>query len=285
MKSGSWAAQAGVTDYYGPHRRATQRRPPRSGLLETPGRSSRRRAKRCHGWRPSNTGKLKVKQIHYDISTGGVVRGLMPTAEPAEGRRPRYGAVSHDRCPRLPFSDLRSHPKVAATTSSKCKFRAWDVLGDGAGASGVVAFWRATPPRPRTHVANLYRAQGSLSRDNRFLYMGDTKLDTPRETWWPAKAHGGRVSLCAGAFTQPLQERFRQVRGPACGPWTTVSHADAKRPPRKNATTTRDVRSRTAVRRQPSKERQRTREVPTAVSSHSFGPRPQRQSDPRVNAA
>src|SRR5437867_8675463 len=45
---------------------------------------------------------------------------------------------------------------------------------------------------------------------SRFLYLGDTKLDTP-ENLAAAQRTAGEF-LCAGAFTQPLQARFRAVR-------------------------------------------------------------------------
>jgi hypothetical protein len=41
-------------------------------------------------------------------------------------------------------------------------------------------------------------------------YLGDTKLDTP-ENLAAAQSTAGEF-LCAGAFTRPLQARFREVR-------------------------------------------------------------------------
>jgi transposase len=61
----------------------------------------------------------------------------------------------------------------------------------------------------RTHVANLLRLRRLLPRC-RFLYCADTKLDTP-ENLVAAVATGGQF-LCAGAFTQPLQARYQQLR-------------------------------------------------------------------------
>ena len=72
-----------------------------------------------------------------------------------------------------------------------------------------------------------YRLKEMFPR-HRFLYLGDTKLDTP-ENLAAAKATAGQF-LCAGAFTQTLQARFREVRD-QLQPVDYCSHADAKRPP------------------------------------------------------
>jgi len=79
----------------------------------------------------------------------------------------------------------------------------------------------------RTHVANLLRLKGMFPR-HRFLYLGDTKLDTP-ENLAAAQQTAGEF-LCAGAFTQPLQARFRAVKE-QLKPVDYCSQADAKRPP------------------------------------------------------
>jgi transposase len=60
-----------------------------------------------------------------------------------------------------------------------------------------------------------------------FLYMGDSKLDTP-ENLAAAQETAGEF-LCAGALTQPLQARFREVRN-KLKPVEYCSKADAKRP-------------------------------------------------------
>jgi transposase len=62
---------------------------------------------------------------------------------------------------------------------------------------------------------------------HRFLYMGDTKLDTP-ENLAAAQSTAGEF-LCAGAFMPPLQARFREVRD-QLKPLDYCSPADAKRP-------------------------------------------------------
>ena len=63
---------------------------------------------------------------------------------------------------------------------------------------------------------------------HKYLCMGDSKLDTP-ENLAAAQSTAGEF-LCAGAFTQPLQARFREVRE-QLKPVAYCSKSDAKRPP------------------------------------------------------
>ena len=101
-----------------------------------------------------------------------------------------------------------------------------DVLGDGAVPPALLPLTGNTA-EARTHVANLRRLKEMFPR-RRFLYLGDTKLDTP-ENLAAAQSTAGEF-LCAGAFTQPLQVRFREVRD-QLKPVDYCSLADAKRPP------------------------------------------------------
>ena len=82
-----------------------------------------------------------------------------------------------------------------------------DVLGDGAVPVALMPLAGNTA-EARTHVANLLRLKEMFPR-HRYLYLGDTKLDTP-ENLAAAQSTAGEF-LCAGAFTQPLQARCRQV--------------------------------------------------------------------------
>lgn len=101
-----------------------------------------------------------------------------------------------------------------------------DVLGDGAIPVALLPL-AGNSAEARTHVANLVHLREMLPR-SRFLYRGDTKLDTP-ENLAAAQGTAGEF-LCAGVFTQPLQKRFRDVRG-QLKPVDYCSQADAKRPP------------------------------------------------------
>lgn len=77
------------------------------------------------------------------------------------------------------------------------------------------------------HVANLNCLKELLPR-HRYLYLGGSKLDTP-ENLVAAQSTAGEF-VCAGAFTQKLQARFRKVRN-KLQPIDYCSQADAQRPP------------------------------------------------------
>jgi hypothetical protein len=89
-----------------------------------------------------------------------------------------------------------------------------DVVGDGAIPIALLPL-AGNCAEARTHVANLFHLRKMLPR-HRFLYLGDTKLDTP-ENLAAAQQTAGEF-LCAGAFTQPLQgQGRRRLRRPQRG--------------------------------------------------------------------
>jgi transposase len=100
-----------------------------------------------------------------------------------------------------------------------------DVLGDGAIPVALLPLAGNTA-EARTHVANLLRLRTMFPRHG-FLYMGDAKLDTPENL--AAAQSTAAEFLCAGAFTLPMQARFREVRH-QLKPVDYCSLADAKRP-------------------------------------------------------
>jgi transposase len=217
---GEWAAAAAVTDYYGLS--AEQLNDDRLG------RALERIAE--HGSAAQSAAtlaavkqwQLKVKQIHYDISNAelyGAYAGAQPAADADLGTGPSPTTV-----PLVPF------PTYGRTKSGRDDVKqvqfGLDVLGDGAIPVALLPLAGNTA-EARTHVANLLRLREMFPR-HRFLYMGDTKLDTP-ENLAAAQSTAGEF-LCAGAFTQPLQARFREVRH-QLKPVDYCSLADAKRPP------------------------------------------------------
>jgi transposase len=217
---GDWAEEAAVTDYYGLS--AEQLNDDRLGralehLAEhLPAAQSAATLAAVKQW------KLKVEQIHYDISTAelyGAYADAQEAADADSGTGPSPATV-----PTVPF------PTYGRTKSGRDDVKqvqfGLDVLGDGAVPVALLPLAGNTA-EARTHVANLHRLKDLFPR-HRFLYLGDTKLDTP-ENLAAAQSTAGEF-LCAGAFTQPLQERFRQVRG-QLRPVDYCSQADAKRPP------------------------------------------------------
>jgi transposase len=166
--------------------------------------------------------QLKVNQIHYDISNAELY-GAYPGAEPAADADPGTGP-SPTTVPIVPF------PTYGRTKSGRDDVKqvqfGLDVLGDGAVPVALLPLAGNTA-EARTHVANLLRLKEMFPR-HRYLYLGDTKLDTP-ENLATAQQTAGEF-LCAGAFTQPLQARFREVKG-QLKPIDYCSQADANKPP------------------------------------------------------
>jgi len=225
---GEWAVEAGVADYYG--LTAEQLNDDRLG------RALERLAEHAEAVQTQLTlaavkrWRLDVSAIHYDLSnvefygafaaaqaamraeteTGSAPdpgAGPSPTEWPSVGR-PAYG-----------------HTKSGRRDVKQIQF-GLNVTGDGGVPLSHQPFDGNTA-EARTHVANLRRLRRLLPH-SRFLYTADTKLDTP-ENLVAAVATGGQF-LCGGAFTQPLQERCRQVRK-QLRPIAYCPPSHAKRPP------------------------------------------------------
>jgi transposase len=216
---GDWAAETAVSDYYG--LTAEQLNDDRLGrALERlaehgPAVQSAATLAAVKKWH------LKVEQIHYDISTAELY-GAYAAAEPAADADPGTGP-SPTTVPTVPFPTY-GRTKSGRENVKQVQF-GLDVLGDGAIPVAITPLAGNTA-EARTHVANLLRLREVFPR-HRFLYMGDTKLDTP-ENLAAAQETAGEF-LCAGALTQPLQARFREVRK-RLEPVEYCSAADAKRP-------------------------------------------------------
>jgi len=217
---GDWAAGAAVTDYFGVT--AEQLNDDRLG------RMMERIAE--HGLQVQSAAtlgavqqwQLKVKQIHYDISNAELY-GAYANAQPATDADAGTGP-SPTQVPIVP------HPTYGRTKSGRDDVKqvqfGLDVLGDGAVPVALLPLAGNTA-EARTHVANLLRLKEMFPR-HRFLYLGDTKLDTP-ENLAAAQQTAGTF-LCAGAFTPALQARFLEVKD-QLQPVAYCSQADAKRPP------------------------------------------------------
>jgi transposase len=217
---GDWAKQAAVTDYFG--LTAEQLNDDRLG------RALERIAD--HGLAAQSAAtlgavkewKLKVHQVHYDISNAELY-GAYPHAQPAADADGGTGP-SPTKLPIVPFPTY-GHTKSGRDDVKQVQF-GLDVLGDGAVPIALLPL-AGNSAEARTHVANLLHLKKMLPR-HRFLYLGDTKLDTP-ENLAAAQQTAGEF-LCAGAFTQPLQARFREVKD-QLKPVAYCSQADANRPP------------------------------------------------------
>ena len=216
---GEWAAGAAVTDYFG--LTAEQLNDDRLG------RALERVAEHGTQLQSATTlaavkrWKLRVDQIHYDISNAELY-GAYPGEEPAADGDPGTGP-SPTQVPCIPF------PTYGRTKSGRDDVKqvqfGLNVLGDGAVPVALTPLAGNTA-EARTHVANLLRLK-EMFPTHRYLYLGDSKLDTP-ENLVAAQQTAGEF-LCAGAFTRPLQARFREVRN-KLRPVDYCSQADAKRP-------------------------------------------------------
>lgn len=216
---GDWAKQAAVADYFG--LTAEQLNDDRLG------RALERVAD--HGLALQSAAtlaavkkwQLKVKQIHYDITTAEFY-GAYANAQSAVDADPGTGP-SPTTVPIVPFPTY-GHSKSGRDNVKQVQF-GLDVLGDGAVPVAFLPLAGNTA-ETRTHVANLLHLKRTFPK-HRFLYLGDTKLDTP-ENLAAAQCTAGEF-LCAGAFTKPLQARYREVRK-KLKKVDYCSKADAKRP-------------------------------------------------------
>lgn len=217
---GEWAESAGVCEYYGLTAeqlnddrlgRALERLAEHSSALQ--GAAALAAVKK---W------KLRMSKIHYDISTAeffGAYRNVVlpPDADPGTGPSPRT-------VPTVPV------PAYGRTKSGREDVKqvqfGLNVSGDGGIPVSLLPLAGNTA-EARTHVANLLQLQGMFPR-HRFLYMADTKLDTP-ENLVAVKSTAGQF-LCAGAFTRTLQARFREMRS-KLRRIDYCSQADSRRPP------------------------------------------------------
>jgi transposase len=216
---GAWAETAAVTDFFG--LTAEQLNDDRLG------RALERIAEHRDSLQAAVTlaavkkWRLKVNQIHYDISNvelyGAYPDAQSTATDPGEGPSPQT-------MPTTPF------PTYGRTKSGRDDVKqvqfGLNVLGDHAIPVALLPLAGNTA-EARTHVANLLQLREMFPRHS-FLYMGDSKLDSP-ENPAAAVSTAGEF-LCASAFTPALQRRFRQKRKHLRS-IDYCSAADAKRPP------------------------------------------------------
>jgi transposase len=217
---GEWAVESGVADFYGLTAEQLN-----DDLL---GRALERLNEYAESAQTQLTlaaikqWRLKVDAIHYDISNVefyGAFADAQPSADKDSGEGP-----SPRQPPKVPFPTY-GRTKSGREDVKQIQF-GMNVTDDG----GVPLSHQALDgnvAEARTHVANLLRLQRLLPR-SRFLYCADTKMDTP-ENLIAAVATGGKF-LCAGAFTKPLQARYRQLHA-QMKPISYCPKSHAQRPP------------------------------------------------------
>jgi len=122
--------------------------------------------------------KLNVQQIHYDISNAelyGAYADAQPPADADPGKGP-----SPLQVPLIPY------PTYGRTKSGREDVKqvqyGLDVLGDGGVPVSLLPLAGNTA-EARTHVANLLQLQKVFPKQ-RFLYLGDTKLEVHLGLSW-----------------------------------------------------------------------------------------------------
>lgn len=199
---GAWAEKAGVADYYG--LTAEQLNDDRLGRALERLADHASVAQSALTLEAVKTWKLKVTQVHYDISNAefsGAYAAAQPDPQGDPGSGPSPRSFSS-----VPFPTY-GHTKSGRDDVKQIQY-GMSVLGDGAVPVCHLPLAGNTA-EARTHVANLLRLKGMFPK-HRFLYLGDSKLDTP-ENLAAAQSTAGEF-LCTGAFTPALQEKFRKVR-------------------------------------------------------------------------
>jgi transposase len=217
---GTWAEKASVAAYYG--LTAEQLNDDRLGRALERVADYAAIAQNAATLAAVKQWKLKVGQIHYDISTAEFF-GAYLRAQPATDEDPGKGP-SLLSFPNVPFPTY-GRTKTGRDDVKQIQF-GLDVAGDG-GVPLALLPLSGNTAEARTHVANLSRLQEMFPHEE-FLYLADSKLDTPENL--AAAQRTAKGFLCAGAFTQALQGRFREVRD-QLQPIDYCSQADAKRPP------------------------------------------------------
>lgn len=190
FRIGDWAQQVGLTNCYG----LTLEQLNDDRL----GRALERLAK--HGdrveaaltLRAIKLFKVRVDQIHFDATTAELYGAYEKWQDnlPAWVAQPAYG---HAKSGRKNIKQIQIGLNVSSDGGIPLQH---SVL------SGNVA-------EQTTHLANL-RALSATLQKSKFLYIADSKLDTP-ENLVAATLQAGKF-LCTGAFLPHVQEKFREVR-------------------------------------------------------------------------
>jgi transposase len=209
FRVGPWAASAALTDYYG--LTAEQLNDDRLG------RALERLAAHAETIQAAlvltaiDRFGLDVTQIHYDLTTVELYGAY--DAQPAGGQlppapRPTYGRTKSGR----------KHVKQVQL--------GLDVTGDGGVPVGHLPL-DGNAGEVTSHLDNLKLLGRSLPR-GRLLYIGDTKLDAPKNLLAIAARKG--QFLCGGILSPQLQEQYLGLRD-QLRPIDYSPASQAKRPP------------------------------------------------------
>src|SRR4051812_6695926 len=209
FRVGQWAQSAALTDYYG--LTAEQLNDDRLG------RALERLAAHAQTIQAALVLKaidrfgLDVTQVHYDLTTVelyGAYESEEVEGQPPPVPKPTYGRTKSGR----------KHVKQVQL--------GLDVTGDGGVPVGHLPL-DGNAAEVTSHLDNLKRLARTLPK-GKLLYIGDTKLDAPKNLLAIAARKG--QFLCGGVLSPQLQERFLGLRD-TLRPVDYSPASQAKRPP------------------------------------------------------
>src|SRR5215213_295185 len=209
FRVGPWAQAAAVTDYYS--LTAEQLNDDRLGralerlVAHAPAIQAALVLKAIEHF------ELDVTQIHYDLTTVELYGAY--EVETADGQPPPTPMPTYGRT-----KSGRKHVKQVQL--------GLDVTGDGGVPVGHLPL-DGNAAEVTSHLDNLKLLARTLPKGN-LLYVGDTKLDAPRNLLTIAARKG--QFLCGGVLSPQLQERYLALRD-RLRPVDYFPASQAKRPP------------------------------------------------------
>jgi hypothetical protein len=190
FRIGPWARSAALTDYYG--LTAEQLNDDRLGRALERLAASAETVQAALVLNAIDRFGLDVTQVHYDLTTVELYGAYEATeGPPPPAPRPTYGRTKSGR----------RHVKQVQL--------GLDVTGDGGVPVGHLPL-DGNAAEVTSHLDNL-KLLGRTLPKGKLLYIGDTKLDAPKNLLMIAARKG--QFLCGGVLSPQLQERFLGLRG------------------------------------------------------------------------
>src|SRR5262245_57290382 len=206
FRIGPWAQSAALTDYYG--------LTPEQLNDDRLGRALERLAAHAETIQAALVLKaigrfgLDVTQVHYDLTTGELFGANEAEGQPPPAPKPAYGRTKSGR----------KHVKQIQL--------GLDVTGDGGVPVGHLPL-DGNAAEVTSHLDNLKLLARTLPK-GKLLYIGDTKLDAPKDLLTIAARKG--QFLCGGVLAPQLRERYLGLRD-ALRPVDYFPTSQADRPP------------------------------------------------------
>jgi Domain of unknown function (DUF4277)/Transposase DDE domain len=206
FRIGPWAASAALTDYYG--------LTPEQLNDDRLGRALERLAAHAETIQAALVLKaidrfgLDVTEVHYDLTTVELFGAYESEGRPPPAPKPTYGRTKSGR----------KHVKQIQL--------GLDVTGDGGVPVGHLPL-DGNAAEVTSHLDNL-KLLARTRPKGKLLYIGDTKLDAPKNLLTIA-ARQGRF-LCGGVLSPQLQDRYLALRD-QLRPVDYCPASQAKRPP------------------------------------------------------